>query len=65
MKRGGNKDLFERFEAKQSAKRQGKKTAHTVSAELTVQRIVWTPVGRLKKYEPLDTREFVSFKGFF
>jgi len=26
MKRGGNRDLFQRFEAEQSAKRQGKKT---------------------------------------
>ena len=32
--------------------------------EIMVQRISANPSGRLKKYEPLDTRDFVPFDAF-
>lgn len=56
---------YDEFEKRISEKRQKtEKKSHIVPRDIMVQRMSAVPSGRLKKYEPLDTRDFVSFKGF-
>lgn len=66
MKRNKD-DHFKDFENMVAEKRMNnnKKASHTVPTEITVQRMAPTPSGRLKKFEPLDTRDFVPFSKFF
>ena len=40
------------------------KRPHNVPNEIMVQRMSANPSGRLKKYEPLGTRDFVPFNAF-
>ena len=65
MKRTSNKE-WKDFEQQVSNKRtHDKRTAHTVPTDLIVQRMSTAPTGRLKKYEPLQAREFVPFSKHF
>ena len=60
----GEKERWEDFEARVGIKRSGggKKETHKVAPNgILVQRMSSTASGRLKKCEPLDTREFVPF----
>ena len=55
---------WEEFEERVGLKRGGKKTKKThekLPSYLCVQRMSSTATGRLKKYEPLDTRDFIPF----
>lgn len=66
MNRKRGKITFDEFQREQAEKRQKKGLgSHVVPEELIVQRMTANPTGRLKKYEPMDTREFVSFQGFY
>ena len=42
----------------------GKRSTGTVPSDILVQRMSSTASGRLKKYEPLDTRDFVPFSDY-
>ena len=59
------KERWEDFEArvgmKQSGAGEGKKEASAVPNDILVQHMSSTASGRLKKFEPLDTRDFVPF----
>lgn len=55
---------FDDFEKRISDKRQKRDNSNLVPPDIMVQRMSSTPSGRLKKFEPLDTRDFVPFKGF-
>ena len=60
----GEKERWEDFEARVGIKRSGggKKETHKVAPnDILVQRMSSTASGRLKKFEPLDTRDFVPF----
>ena len=67
MKRGATGkvgETWEEFEERVGLKRGGKKTRkiqEKLPLYLCVQRMPSTATGRLKKYEPLDTRDFVPF----
>ena len=67
MKRGATGkvgETWEEFEERVGLKRGGKKTRkiqEKLPSYLCVQRMSSTATGRLKKYEPLDTRDFVPF----
>ena len=53
------------FEQRVSAKRnKNEKKDHTVPADIMVQRMSPSASGRLKKFEPVDTRDFVPFSDF-
>ena len=54
---------FNEFEERVAAKRR-KTTKSTleVPSEIMVQKMSSTPSGRLKKYEPIETRDFVPFE---
>ena len=63
-RRRGEKEKWEDFEARVGIKRSGGKTeAHKAAPnDILVQRMSsTTSSGRLKKFEPLDTRDFVPF----
>ena len=61
-----NKDQWKQFEQQVAGKRTGtKKQSHIVPEDLVVQRMSPIPTGRIKKYEPLDTRDFVPFTDFY
>ena len=61
-----NKDQWKQFEQQVAAKRTGtKKQSHIVPEDLVVQRMSPIPTGRMEKYEPLDTRDFVPFTDFY
>ena len=66
-RRKDEKEKWEDFEARVGMKRSGggerKKGANakTVPNDILVQRMSSTASGRLKKFEPLDTRDFVPF----
>ena len=60
----GEKERWEDFEARVGIKRSGgrKKETHKAAPnDILVQRMSSTASGRLKKFEPLDTRDFVPF----
>ena len=60
----GEKERWEDFEARVGIKRSGggKKETHKAAPnDILVQRMSSTTSGRLKKFEPLDTRDFVPF----
>ena len=65
MKRArGEKERWEDFEARVGIKRSGggKKETHKAAPnDILVQRMSSTASGRLKKFEPIDTRDFVPF----
>ena len=66
MKRGNN-EKWKEFENRVSAKRnktEKKGHEHVVPTDIMVQRMSAVPSGRLKKFEPLDTRDFVPFTEF-
>jgi len=61
------KETWEEFEKRVGVKRNaGKETKKLgkVPNDILVQRMSSTASGRLKKYEPLDTRDFVSFEEY-
>ena len=61
-----NKDRWKQFEQQVAAKRTGtKKQSHLVPEDLVVQRMSPIATGRIKKYEPLDNRDFVPFTDFY
>ena len=66
-RRKEGKEKWEDFEGRVSMKRssagEGKKgaSAKAVPNDILVQRMSSTASGRLKKFEPLDTRDFVPF----
>ena len=60
----GEKERWEDFEARVGIKRSGggkKETRKAAPNDILVQRMSSTASGRLKKFEPLDTRDFVPF----
>lgn len=67
MKKRKLKESWDDFEKRVGQKRNGRgefeeKRGHgKVPNDILVQRMASTPSGRLKKYEPLDTRDFVPF----
>ena len=60
------KESWEEFEKRVGNKRNNAKKpgAGKVPSYILVQRMSSTASGRLKKYEPLDTRDFVPFKDY-
>ena len=69
MKRKGN-DSWRNFEKQIGMKRTGnlfgpKKNFGRVPTEILVQRMSATPSGRMKKFEPMDTRDFIPFAAFY
>ena len=62
------KESWEDFEKregmKRNAVRESKKAVGKVPNDIFVQRMSSTASGRLKKYEPLGTRDFVSFEDY-
>jgi hypothetical protein len=63
------KTTWEDFEQRVGLKRtrgekDGKRSTGTVPSDILVQRMSSTASGRLKKYEPLDTRDFVPFSDY-
>ena len=61
------KDTWEEFEKRVGAKRHGKGKGErplNVPNDINVQRMSSTPSGRLKKYQPLDTRDYVPFNEY-
>ena len=61
-----NKTTWEDFEQRVGLKRtggdkNGKRSTKNAPSDILVQRMSSTASGRLKKYEPLDTRNFVPF----
>ena len=53
------------YETRIGKKRKGEdERPRNVLNEIMVQRMSANPSGRLKKYEPLDTRDFVPFNEF-
>ena len=63
-RRRGEKEKWEDFEARVGIKRSGegkKETRKAAPNDILVQRMSSTASGRLKKFEPLDTRDFVPF----
>ena len=60
----GEKERWEDFETRVGIKRSGggkKETRKAAPNDILVQRMSSTASGRLKKFEPLDTRDFVPF----
>ena len=49
---------------KRNAGRESKKAVGKVPNDILVQRMSSTASGSLKKYEPLNTRDFVSFEDY-
>ena len=69
MKRKGN-DSWRNLEKTLGLKRVGnlfgpKKTFGRVPTDILVQRMSATPSGRMKKFEPMDTRDFIPFAAFY
>ncbi|CAB4028783.1 transient receptor potential cation channel subfamily M member 6-like, partial [Paramuricea clavata] len=73
MKRRKGKESWEEFERRVGLKRSGeedrnrapeKRALGKIPNDILVQRMSTTPSGRLKKYEPLDTRDFVPFSDY-
>jgi len=68
MKRtGGEKERWEDFEARVGINRSGgeKKETHKAAPNnILVQRMSRTASGRLKKFESLDTQDFVPFREY-
>lgn len=61
-----NKDQRKQFEQQVTAKRTGtKKQSHIVPEYMVLQKMAPIPTGRIKKYEPLDMRDFVPFTEFY
>ena len=63
-RRRGEKEKWEDFEARVGIKQsgEGKKETHKAAPnDILVQCMSSTASGRLKKFEPLDTRDFVPF----
>ena len=61
-----NKDQWKQFEQQVAAKRTGTKNqSHIVPEDLGVKRMSPIPSVIMKKYKPLDTRDFVPFTGFY
>ena len=60
-----SKRTWEKYERECAAKRRGAGKAKTASSpqSILVQRMSTVP-NKLKKYEPLDTRDFVDFSGY-
>ena len=65
------KETWSDFEKRVGQKRSGrdheleeKRVLGKVPNDILVQRMASTPSGRLKKYEPLDTRDFVPFQEY-
>lgn len=61
------KKTWEEFEKEVGKKRQGKDKGErsiNVPNDINVQRMSANPSGRLKKYEPLDTRDYVPFNDY-
>ena len=60
------KESWEEFEKRVGNKRNNAKKPGMgkVSSDILVQRMSSTASGRLEKYEPLDTRDFVPFKDY-
>ena len=61
-----NKTTWEDFEQRMGLNRtggdkDGKRSTRNAPSDILVQRMSSTASGRLKKYEPLDTRDFVPF----
>jgi len=56
-----NKKKYDEFEEIVAAKRTKSEKKSTVPTDIMVQRMSSSPSGRLKKYEPLDTRDFVPY----
>ena len=64
-KRKGNWDALERLMSRKRAKGTSKeKGSKKVPSSIMVQRMSSQPTGRQKKYEPLDTRDFVDFSDY-
>nr|CAB3240994.1 eukaryotic elongation factor 2 kinase [Phallusia mammillata] len=55
------KETWEQLEARLAVKRKGKKPEKNVTSEIMVQKMASVPSGRLKKFEPMDTRDFVPY----
>ena len=49
---------------KRNAGRESKKAVGKVPNDILVQRMSSAASGRLRKYEPLDTKDFVSFEDY-
>ena len=70
MKRGRysdkNKESWEEFEKRVGMKRTGSANAKRakVPEDLLVQRMSSLPIGKGKKFEPMDTKDFVPFKDY-
>ena len=60
------KESWEEFEKRVRMKRTGSANAKRVKVpeDLLVQRISSLPIGRGKKFEPMDTKDFVPFKEY-
>ena len=60
------KESWEEFERRVGSKRNNPKKPGVgkVPSDILVQRMSSTASGRLKKYEPLDTRDFVPFEDY-
>ena len=60
------KESWEEFEKRVGNKRNNAKkpAVGKVPSDILVQRMSSTASGRLKKYEPLDTRDFVLFEDY-
>ena len=60
-----SKRTWEKYERECAAKRRGAGKAKTATSpqSILVQRMSTMP-NKLKKYEPLDTRDFVDFSGY-
>ena len=64
-----NKTTWEDFEQRVGLKRtggdkNGKRSTGNTPSDILIQRMSSTASGRLKKYEPLDTRDFVPFSEY-
>ena len=57
-------DFEKRVGMKRNAGRESKKAVGEIPNDILVQRISSTASGRLKKYESLDTRDFVPFEDY-
>ena len=62
--KGSWEDLENRVGMKRNAGRESKKAVGKVPNDILLQRMSSTASGRLKKYEPLDTRDFASFENY-
>lgn len=67
-KRKNNQDVWKQFEKrcaeKRTANTPNNEKSQSVPEDIMVQRMSENPCGRLKKFEPLEPREFVPFSTF-